>query len=148
MRLCPLLGLLFLLTACASTAPYSRQDLTQVHQAWTEIGPVYKNFKQAYMRNDSTSLSYWYQQEQVDCKLVDQIDTRDTIDPNNKLFLASADVVDMCNDIEGAWAFWRRAHGLSYDKTLVPPSVLYNWKDGDLDVKTIPGLLRHPSALA
>ncbi|GAC1324216.1 MAG: hypothetical protein NVSMB22_12770 [Chloroflexota bacterium] len=148
MRLLPLLGLVFLLAACASSALYTQQDLVQVRQSWTEIGPVYKNFKRAYMHHDDASLRYWYAQEQTRCKLVDVIDKRDTIDPNIKLFQASADVVDLCNDMEGVWAFWRRAHGLSYDKALLPASLFYNWQDGDLDIKKVPGLLRHPNELA
>jgi len=119
-----------------------------VHEGQVLIVPVYKDFKQAYTRSDWKALRFWYDREQKDCRLVDVIDKRDSIDPNVKLFEASALLVSLCNDIEVGWAFWAKAHGEKYDKNLIPPTIADVWKDGAYNIKKMHGLLRHPGALA
>src|SRR5947209_16514304 len=94
MRFLPFGALLLLLAGCASTSLYLPQDTVQVRQAASEIVPVYEGFKHAYLANNGASLAYWYGREQQDCKLVDVIDKRDSIDPNIKLFAASENLDD------------------------------------------------------
>ena len=123
-------------------------DTVQVRQAASEIVPVYQGFKHAYLSNNGASLAYWYGREQQDCKLVDVIDKRDSIDPNIKLFAASENLDDLCNDIEVAWAYWAKQHHMKYEEKLVPAVVSDAWLDGDKRVETLPVLLRNPDQLA
>ena len=148
MRLLPFFPLLFLLAACASTAPYTKQDLQQVREVHGFVVPDYENFKAAYLRHDDRVMQSWYYRSEADCRIEDRVDKRDTIDPNTKLFEASALQDSICNDIEAAWTYWRKAHHLRYDKALVPAALTDAWQDGDLDVKKIPALLRHPRQLS
>lgn len=148
MRFLPFAALLLLLAGCASTALYQPVDTDQVRTAAAEIVPVYEGFKQAYLSNNGASLAYWYGREQNDCKLVDVIDKRDSIDPNIKLFAASENLDDLCNDIEVAWAYWAKQHHMKYESKLVPAVVTDAWVDGDKRVALLPELMAHPSQLA
>lgn len=138
---------LFALAACAGSQPYSKRDLSQVHQAYGEIVPIYLSFKQAYMSNDTPGVLRAFHREQQACRLVDVVDKRDTIDPNVQLFQASAALDNLCNDIEGIYVVWAKKHRYPYDKGIQPAFVEDAFKDGDLNVKKLPKYLKHPSDL-
>lgn len=148
MRRLSLLALLILLAGCRGTQPYTAQDLSGVKVAQATIVPVYVAFKRSYFRDDVAAVKQTYAQEQRDCKQVDVIDKRDTIDPNVNLFQASAELDDLCNAIESAYVYWARKHGLPYDKTILPGRRQEVFLGSDTDLKTLPKYLRHPSALS
>jgi len=142
-----LLGLF--LAGCASTNVYSSNDLRQVNQGYHELLPIYKGFKSAFRKNDGSGIRYWHQREHQPCyHLVDEIDKRDTIDSNVKLFHASATLDSWCDDIEYAYAGWAKRHHLPYDHSLSPGRPQDAFIDGDFNLKIIPGDLRHPSTVS
>jgi hypothetical protein len=148
MRRLPLLSLLVLLAACRGTSPYTRQDLAQVRHAYRTITPIYRHFKRAYAANNLPAMRRWYHREQRACRLVDQIDQRDTIDANTNLFAASTGLDSLCNDIEYAYAGWREAHGLRYNTKLTPGDPATVFVDGDIALLKMPREMRHPAGLA
>lgn len=148
MRRLPLACLLVLLAACRGTSPYTQQDLAQVERGYRIVPPIYRHFKHAYARNDLPAMTRWYHRERIACRLVDRIDQRDTIDANTNLFAASNGLDALCNDIEYAYAGWRKAHGLHYDTRLTPGDPATVFEDGDIALLKMPLELRHPAALA
>jgi hypothetical protein len=136
---------LAVLAGCGVTRPYLSTDLSQVTGAYATIKPIYEGFKAAYDANSATAIAREFAREQRACRLVDDIDNRDTIDPNTNLFSASAALDTYCNDIESAYSGWRKAHGLSYDETL--PVTLPNtyFLDGDYDMKQMHLWLSNPA---
>jgi hypothetical protein len=147
MRKLPLLLLALLLAGCAGTRLYTPQDMVQVHQADATIVPIYKSFKRAYVQNYTAGILEAFHREQVACRLVDVIDQRDSIDPNIQLFQASASLDNLCNDIEGIYVGWAKKHHYRYDKSIPPAFVADTFKGADLEVKKLPGYLKHPTDL-
>jgi hypothetical protein len=143
-----LLPLLIVLAGCRGTEPYSKQDLAQVNQAYAEIRPIYRAFEKAYFANDTPRILSYYAKEQRACHLVDEIDARDTIDPNVNLYQASFALDVFCNDIESAYAQWAIAHHRPYDKTVVPSLRDEAFKDGDDYMTNMSKWLKSPSHLA
>ena len=135
-------------TARGSSKPYTQKDLRDVRNDYALLRPIYLGFRAAYFRNDARSMARYYDREQVVCSQVDQIDRRDSIDPNVNLFQASVGLDNFCNDIESGYAAWQRSHHLRYDKRVVPAFPGDVFKGGDLSLKKIAGFLRHPSALS
>lgn len=148
MRVVAALSLLLLLTACRGTQPYATQDLRQVRRAYAQIRPTYTAFEQAYRVGNTTGILTYFRQEQQECKLVDVIDKRDTIDPNINLFFASAALDDMCNAIESAYVTWAPKHGFPYDKSVLPSRPSDVFLGPDLDLTKMSGYLRNPASLA
>jgi hypothetical protein len=136
------------LAGCRGSESYSQQDLQQVHQVYAELRPMYETFKRAFMAGDAAEIFRIYAEERAPCSIVDQIDNRDTIDPNVALFQASITLDDLCNAIESGYAEWAVEHHRPYPKDLQPlrPSELFVGAEADL--KKMNGYLRHPSALA
>jgi hypothetical protein len=143
----PLLLLAVFLAGCRGTQLYSKQDLQQVHQAWNELRPTYLAFERAYKQNDVPAMLADYHRERRQCKLVDVIDNRDSIDPNVHLFAASAALDDICNTIESAYTTWAIPHHYPYDQNVVPSRKGDEFIGMDLEFKEIPKWLRHPSTL-
>lgn len=137
-----------LLSGCRGTQAYTSLDLAQTRQAYTEILPTYLAFKQAYKRGDDRAMHAAFEREQVECKLVDKVDARDTIDPNVNLFQASYALDLMCDAIEQVWAIWEKQHGRPYDKTqaIVPAGDVFLFSDPY--VKKLHRWMRRPAALA
>jgi hypothetical protein len=148
MRRLLLLAVLVVLAGCRGTQAYTAEDLSGVKAAEATIVPVYLEFKQEYGRDNQVAIQRTYAQEQQDCKQVDVIDKRDTIDPNVNLFQASAELDDFCNAIESAYVYWAKRHGLPYDKSIVPGRRQEVFLGSDGDLKTINKYLRHPAALS
>jgi hypothetical protein len=148
MRRLLLLAVLVALAGCRGTQAYTAQDLSGVKTAEATIIPVYLEFKRDYSRDNQAAIQRTYALEQRDCKQVDVIDRRDTIDPNVNLFQASAELDDFCNAIESAYVYWAKRHGLPYDKSIVPGRRQEVFLGSDGDLKTIHKYLRHPAALS
>ncbi len=145
--LLPLTLLAVMLTACTGTQKYSSRDFQQVHQGWAELRVTYPAFRAAFKADDTAGILAWYHRERQQCKLVDEIDNRDSIDPNINLFWASAALDDICNTIETAYTTWARPHGYPYDKNIVPARPAEIFVGMDLEFKEIPKMLRHPDSL-
>lgn len=111
------------------------------------IEPTYVAFRQAYLAKNTADILKYYQREQRQCKLVDQIDSRDTIDPSVALFQASAALDDFCNTIETAYATWAQAHHLPYEKALVSGTPSQIFIGMDLEAVIVPALLKNPSVI-
>jgi hypothetical protein len=143
-----LLGLCFCLSACRGSELYSQEDLRQVHQVYAQLRPMYESFKRAFQADQTGGILQGFRREHAPCAIVDQIDNRDTIDPNISLFQASIVLDDLCNAIESAYAEWAIRHHRSYPSNLQPlrPSEVFIGAEADL--KKMNGYLRHPSALA
>jgi hypothetical protein len=143
-----LLGLCLCLSACRGSEIYSQEDLRQVHQVYVQLRPMYVSFKRAFQTNQTAGILQGFRREHAPCAVVDQIDNRDTIDPNVSLFQASIVLDDLCNAIESGYADWAIRHHLSYPSNLIPlrPSELFIGAEADL--KKMNSYLRHPSALA
>lgn len=148
MRLVALLALILILAACRGTQPYTQQDLQQVRQANAELRPTFLAFEQAYTVGNTARILLYFRREQKECKLVDEIDKRDTIDPNVNLFLASVTLDDMCNGIESAYAGWAQAHGYPYDKSIVPSRPSDAFTGSAIELNKAANYLRHPAALS
>jgi hypothetical protein len=148
MRRLFLLAVLVALAGCRGTQAYTAQDLSGVKTAEATIVPIYLEFKRDYSRDNQAAVQRTYAQEQKDCKQVDVIDKRDTIDPNVNLFQASAELDDFCNAIESAYVYWAKRHGLPYDKSIVPGRRQEVFLGSDADLKTINKYIRHPAALS
>lgn len=143
--LCSLL-ILILLAGCTGTQPYTATDLHQVREAYATITPIYNAFKVAYANNNAPAMNRLFARHTRACRLVDTIDSRDTIDSNTNLFEASSYLDSFCNDIESAYSGWRQAHGLSYDKSLPATIPGTYFVDGDYNMTQMARLLRHPAA--
>lgn len=139
--------LLLLLSGCAGTQIYTSQDLQQVHEAYAMLRPTYLAFKQAYETGDKALILKGYAREQRQCRLVDEIDNRDSIDPNTNLFAASVVLDGLCNTIESAYAWWAKNHGYPYNQNLVPDLAALVFVGSDYDLQKIVFYLRHPKSL-
>jgi hypothetical protein len=139
--------LTLLLAACRGSELYSQQDLQQVTQTYKQLRPIYLSFKRAIIADDSAGVLLGFQREHAPCAVVDQIDNRDTIDPNVALFQASIGLDDLCNAIESAYADWAIQHHRSYPKNFQPlrRSDVFIGAEGDL--KKMNHELNHPSSL-
>lgn len=140
--------LLLLLSACSPGPPYTQQDLREVNLAYSQIRPIYFDFRSAYIHHDAAGIRSGFEREQVACRLVDKIDRRDSIDPNTKLFTASSALDSFCNDIESAYEYWAKAHHLPYDRTVVRETYPDVFKDGDYNMKRMRKILRDPAGLS
>jgi hypothetical protein len=145
-RLLPVLALGFLLAACAGQEPYTQQDLVQVRGVYRTLAPTYRTFRAAYLRNDFRTMRAAFATEQRVCRVVDQIDRRDTISPNVQLFVASEGLDNMCNSIEYAYASWRHDHHLPYNESLQLGAEADLFVRADASLEQMPAELRHPSA--
>ena len=142
------IGLIVLLAGCRGTQAYTQEDLRQVTQAYAEIVPTYQAFKRDFQTGNGAGIQTYFRREQRECKVEDIVDNRDTIDPNVNLFAVSVGLDDMCNAIESAYVTWAMAHGLPYDRTIVPGRPIDVFIAADTDYKKMPKQLRHPAALA
>jgi hypothetical protein len=141
-------ALLLVLVGCASNQPYTQQDLHEVRAASATLTPLVYAFRHAFFSDNTPGVLSAYHQERIACRLVDAIDRRDTINPNVKLWQASADLDDYCNDIESGFSTYAIEHHLPYDKK-VNPSLRYDvMQQSKLDMKKMPDLLRHPADLS
>lgn len=147
-RYLPVLILLPVLAACRGTQPYTSLDLSQVRTGYAEIKPTYLAFKHAFITNDSHGIRANYRVEQRQCKLVDEIDKRDTIDPNVNLFFASIELDSFCNAIEMAYVDWAKANGYSFPKDIPPSRKDEIWGGTDKELKKMRKYLAHPGSLA
>ncbi len=143
-----LLLLLPLLVACRGTDLYTSRDLAQVKQAYATIKPIYLAFRYAYHHHLTAGIVSNYHREQRACRLVDDINRRDTIDPGTNLFAASDDLDSFCNDIEEAWSYWAPRHGYPYKKSVPASRPTQEFLDGDFNLGKIKAYLRHPSQLS
>jgi hypothetical protein len=134
--------LVLLLAGCRGTQDYTSQDLSQVHQGYAEILPTYKAFRQAYLSNNTARILSLYRREQQQCKLPDQIDKRDSIDPNVNLFLASVGLDDMCDTIESGYVTWAKPHGYPYPKDVLPSRPAEVFIGTDTEIKRLPHYLK------
>ena len=139
---------LLLLAGCTGQQPYTAQDLHQVRTAYRELRPTYIAFKQAYGASNARGIVRQYHREQIECRMVDRIDARDTIDPNTDLFEASVGLDNFCNAIEQAYAYWARTHGQPVPKGVAPSAPDDPFLGSDKSLAQMPVLLRHPAALA
>src|SRR5579864_921931 len=139
---------LAILSGCGASPLYSQQDFHQVMQSYSELRPLYIDFRAAFERRSSAEMSRDYAAEQGDCKLVDRVDQRDTIDPNTNLFLVSALLDNFCNDIESVYAAWQKAHHRPYDKTVIPAVLSEAFIGSDKEIQQITKAVRHPSDLS
>jgi hypothetical protein len=147
MRRLPLLLLLLpAAVACRGTQAYSSTDLQQVRKVYRTVPPIYRAFKAAYFAGNTSLILKEYAREQKACKLVDVIDKRDTIDPNTNLFVASAGLDSLCNDIESAYTGWAIVHHYPHDKSIVPGRAQDAFVDGDTNLEKMPSQMAHPKA--
>jgi hypothetical protein len=141
-------AVLLLLAGCASNEPYTQRDLHDVRVAYATLTPIVYDFRRAFFSNDTHGVLSSYHQERIACRLVDAINERDTINPNVKLWQASANLDDFCNDIESGFSTYAIAHHLPYDKK-VNPSLRYDvMSQSKVDMKKMPDLLAHPADLS
>lgn len=141
-----LLILLPLIAGCAGTRPYTAKDLRQVNRAYDQLAPIFTQFQAAYNQNNLPAMRRLYAREQRACRLVDTIDKRDSIDPNTNLFTASSYLDSFCNDIETAYASWRKAHHLPYDHAAFLSAPGTYFVDGDYNIVHFHDLMKHPAA--
>ena len=139
------LAVMSVLSARASAQLYTREDLQQVRQSYAALLPIYIDFRSAFKRNDARSMERDYNQEQLDCRQVDAIDQRDTIDPSTNLFAASSELDNFCNDIETVWAAWEKKHHLPYDKRVIPAFLPDAFVGSDIGLKKMAKAMRDPS---
>lgn len=147
MRFLVLCTLLVLLAGCQGAQLYTQEDLHQVNQGWNELYPTYRAFETAYKVGNTNGILTQFARLEQECKIPDQIDKRDTIDPNIKLFEASVALDDMCDTVESAYVTWAKPHGYPYDKTVLPSRPSEVFIGTDVEVKGVPKLLAHPSEL-
>jgi hypothetical protein len=143
-----LLAACLALAGCRGSEPYSQQDLQQVRQAYAVLRPLYESFKRAFLAGQTSGILQGYAQDRAPCAIADQIDNRDTIDPNVALFQASITLDDLCNAIESGYAEWAVEHHRSYPKDLQPLRRSELFVGAEADLKKMNGYLRHPNALA
>lgn len=136
---------LTLLSGCGSTPAYTAQDLREVKHLYAVLTPIYGRFRAAFYSNDFLGMRAAFGQERTACKQVDAIDNRDNIDPNSNLFQASGDVDTLCNEIESAYARWRKSHHLKYDKTVYLPQTFELFKGSEAVLLQMPKLMCHPA---
>lgn len=136
------------LTACRGSEAYSQEDFQQVHQVYAELRPLYESFKRAYLADQASGVLQGYRREHPPCAIVDQIDRRDTIDPNVGLFQVSIALDDMCNAIEAGYAEWAKEHHRPYPKDILPQQPSLIFLGPETDFLKIKRYLRHPAALA
>jgi hypothetical protein len=136
------------IAGCRGTQAYTSVDLVQVRSAYATLQPIYVHFKADYLRGDKGGILSYLQREQAACRVVDAIDSRDTIDPNVKLFQASIELDNLCNAIESAYAYWASHHHYSYDKSITPYPPNDAFLIADTDLLKMPGYLKRPSNLA
>lgn len=146
MRRLPVLLVLLLVIGCRGTQAYTRQDLQQVRHAYAVIPPLYSAFKRAFIANNPVQMRRDFRREQVACRPLDQVDQRDTIDPNVNLFEVSVGLDDMCNAIESGYADWNKQHGRPYDRTLTLPAPGQDFVQADTDRLKMPEEMRHPAS--
>jgi hypothetical protein len=144
----PLVLATMLLAGCRGTQPYTSPDLKQVRAGYVLIKPVYLDFRAAYVRKDKPAIIRAYHRERVVCRVPDEIDKRDTIDPNVQLFQASIVLDNLCNAVESAYAYWAKQHGLPYDKNITPGRESEVFAGSDAGLEKIDGYLRHPASLS
>jgi malate synthase len=136
-----------MLAACRGSELYTQQDIQQVEQTYKQLHPIYESFKHAYLSNDTAGILQGYRREHAPCAVVDEIDNRDTIDPNIALFQASIALDDLCNAIESAYADWAIRHHRSYPTNIQPLRRSEVFIGAEADLKKINHQLAHPSAL-
>jgi hypothetical protein len=143
-----LLGLVPILAACRGTQAYTAEDLSQVRTAYAELRPVYVAFRHAFYANGVQGILRNYHLERQDCRIVDEVDQRDTIDPNVNLFFASAELDNMCNSIESAYVTWAKPHHYPLLKGVDSgiPAEIFGGTDDEL--KKMNHYLAHPASLA
>jgi hypothetical protein len=147
-RLLFLISPLFVLVGCASSQPYTAQDLREVKSTYEVLVPLYVQFRAAYQRGDGSAMAGDYRREQRICRTVDAVDQRDTIDPNTNLFQVSAGLDNLCNDIESVYAAWEKEHHRPYPKDIVPAFLSEAFEGSDLQLKKMREQLRHPASLS
>ena len=135
---------MLLLTACASSQSYTKQDFRQVNHAYSLLLPIYFDFRAAFFRGDFVKMTREFESRRPACKEVDAIDRRDTIDPNTDLFQLSAGLDGLCNDIESVYAAWEKAHHMKYDKSIVPTFLAQAFKGSDRGLRIMAQFQRHP----
>jgi len=133
-----------LLSACGSSQAYSQEDFRQVTQAYSVLLPIYLDFRAAFRHDDFAQMTHDFASRRPACKEVDAVDRRDTIDPNTDLFQLSAGLDGMCNDIESVYAAWRKAHHMTYDKSIVPAFLSQAFNGSDRGLRIMAQFLRHP----
>lgn len=112
------------------------------------LRPLYVDFKRAFFAGDGPRIMADFRKEQKDCKVLDQVDARDTIDPNVGLFYASSSLDDWCNAIETATASWQHAHHMKYDHTMVLIRPQEIFLGTDAEYSKIKRWLKYPARLA
>ncbi|MGH2449363.1 MAG: hypothetical protein ACRDFS_12275 [Chloroflexota bacterium] len=136
-----------LLAGCGSSQPYTALDLRQVNRGWASLKPIYFHFRNAYYGKNAAAMLHAYHQERRECRLMDQIDKRDTINPNTRLFEASSDLDSICNTIESVENMWAENHHKPYDKNLPLADPPY-FEGTDQIVLVMPSLLAAPAKLS
>ncbi|MGI8969022.1 MAG: hypothetical protein ACR2GA_07970 [Chloroflexota bacterium] len=148
MRVFAFIVLLVALAGCAGTQPYSQRDFHQVTTAFHQLVPAWWGYEQAYKRHDTAGILRNFHVEQHVCyTLVDEVDHRDTIDPNVNLFHASASLDNICNSIEELYRTWAQKNGYPFNKHIPPalPAQTFLGQNKELPIMT--KQMRHPSAL-
>jgi hypothetical protein len=135
------------IAGCRGTQAYTSEDLRQVRSAYATLHPIYIGFKAAYIRGDKLGILSHFQREQIACQVVDEVDSRDTIDPNVRLFQASIELDNLCNAIESAFAYWASHHRYSYDKSITPYPPNDAFLIADTDLRKMPAYLKRPGDL-
>lgn len=135
-----------LLSGCGTPPPYTHQDMMQVTQSFDRLLPVYLSFRDAWFNNNGPVMTHDYALEQRYCTVVDQIDKRDTIDPNINLFAVSAGLDGFCDGIEEYYAAWLKSQHLPYDRQVQPGLTSTGFLNTDLWVAELKQELRHPNA--
>lgn len=149
MRFAILLVLAVALAGCNFTSPpYTQADITQVNEAYHMLHSNYLDFKKAYWSHNDPLLRTSYHRVEQACRIVDVIDNRDSIDPNVKLFSASAELDNFCNDIEVVHAVWAKDHHYHYQAKLLPDIPEETFLGADKCFATMPDLLAHPDGYA
>lgn len=136
------------------SSPYARRfsplDLRQVRAVYSNLRPIYEQFKVADRSNNSQGLASAFAREQRLCVRVDTIDRRDTIDPNTNLFQASTGLDTLCNTIESIYAGWREQRHLPFDKSIsaAPATDPTVFEGADKTIAHMAKWLEHPSTLS
>ena len=138
---------LLLLAACRGTQPYTAQDLSQVKQGYNELLPTYLSFKRAYSAGNTAGILKYYYRERIECRTVDQVDNRDTIDPNVNLFQASIGLDNFCNAVESAYVSWAMQNRYPYPKNVIPARPFEAFIVSDKSLGVMPKYMRRPASL-
>lgn len=126
---------------------YSPQDMAQVRAVYAALLPTYVRFEVAYKAGATARILRLYARERRECKAVDVIDARDSIDPNINLFQASATLDGMCNTIDSAYAWWAKTHRRPYNVSLVPDTPANLFVGMIPLLQKVPLQLKYPDAL-